>query len=101
LGVRATYDHDDDLLSVVVGEPSAAITESIENGLYIRIDPDSEKIVGFEVYDIRSHIIAEPIYLNVILDLLSLVSLRPADSTAEAADAPKRFAASFRELVGV
>jgi uncharacterized protein YuzE len=100
LGVHASYDPEDDLLSVVLGEPVPAITESVDNTLYVRIDPTSRKIVGFEVFDLRSHLAEQPSYLDIILSLLNLINGRPPDGVADAmGEASDRLTAAFRELV--
>jgi hypothetical protein len=43
------YEPDEDLFSLVLDKPQEALTEETDNGLYVRTDPETLKIVGFEI----------------------------------------------------
>lgn len=43
------YDAEFDMLLITIGAPQEAITEEIDDQLYVRLDPESLKIVGFTV----------------------------------------------------
>jgi hypothetical protein len=47
--VSALYDEDDDLLEITVDRPQEAVSYSINNRLYIRAAPETNKIVGVEL----------------------------------------------------
>jgi hypothetical protein len=49
LEIRLAYYPDDDLFEVGLGDVQEALTESIENLFYLRVAPDTLKIVGIEV----------------------------------------------------
>lgn len=55
LGVRVTYDDEFDIFLLAIGEPQEAMTEEVEDGhgLQIRVDPETLKIVGFEIMGFR------------------------------------------------
>ncbi len=48
-GVTLCYDAEDDILSIVIGEPCEALTEQVVDTVFCRIEPDTLKIVGFEI----------------------------------------------------
>ncbi len=47
--VRVGYDREHDMLLITIGEPQEAITEEVSKGLYVRVDPDTDKIVGMTI----------------------------------------------------
>jgi len=49
LKVTVTYDEEFDIFLLTLGEPQEAITEEIGDGLQVRLDPASLKILGFEI----------------------------------------------------
>src|SRR6266508_1775285 len=51
LDKELVYDEDDDYFAIVVGPPVEAITESLANAILFRVEPDTLKIVGIEIYD--------------------------------------------------
>lgn len=56
LAVAITYDDEFDIFLVTLGEPQPAITEEIPegHGLQFRLDPESLKIIGYEILSFRS-----------------------------------------------
>lgn len=57
LSVTIAYDRDDDTFLVTLGEPQEALTESLAGGhLYLRVDPESLKIMGIEIPDLTTRL---------------------------------------------
>jgi len=57
--VRVGYDREHDMLLITIGEPQEAITEEVSRGLYVRVDPDTEKIVGMTITAFRRGFLSE------------------------------------------
>ena len=53
LGVSVDYDEEDDALFITFGPPVEALTESLDGITYLRVDPDTLKIYGLEVWGFR------------------------------------------------
>ncbi len=53
-GLILAYNEDADLMSIIIGTPQEAITEPLLDNVLYRIDPDTLKIVGFEILDFKS-----------------------------------------------
>ena len=53
LAVSVTYDEEFDIFLLTLGDPQEAITEEVRDGLQMRLDPPSLKIVGFEILGFR------------------------------------------------
>ncbi len=49
IDVCVSYEPGEDLFTLMLGDPQEALTESIDNVFYIRVDPESLAIVGIEV----------------------------------------------------
>jgi hypothetical protein len=49
LGVTTVYDEEDDVLRTSIGPLTEAATESLNNTVLLRYDPESLKLVGIEV----------------------------------------------------
>lgn len=50
-GVTATYDATLDALLIEIGGPKEALTEYLVDNIMVRIEPDSLRVVGFEILD--------------------------------------------------
>ena len=50
-GLRAIYDATLDTLFIEIGGPTEALSEHLIDNIMVRIDPDTLKIVGFEILD--------------------------------------------------
>ena len=50
LGVSVAIDEEDDALFLTIGPPTEALTESIDGLFYLRVEPDTLKVVGVEVW---------------------------------------------------
>lgn len=63
LDLRVSYDEEFDIFLLAIGDPQEAITEEIDDGhgLQLRLDPETLKIVGFEVMGFRKqYLVAHP-----------------------------------------
>ena len=49
LSLRMAYDKDGDILDLSLGEPKEAVSREIEDDLFIRIDPETDEVVGILV----------------------------------------------------
>jgi uncharacterized protein YuzE len=47
--LRMSYDKEGDVLDVALGDPSAAISEEVEDDFFVRRHPVSGEIVGFSI----------------------------------------------------
>ena len=52
--LRVSYDEEFDIFMLTIGEPQPAITEEIVDGLQLRLEPDSLKLLGFEILRFKS-----------------------------------------------
>jgi len=43
------YDKEGDILDLSLGEPKEAISREIEDDLFVRIDPQSNEVVGISI----------------------------------------------------
>ena len=53
-GINVQYDAEDDTLLLTVGAPRDAATESINNQILVRYDPDTLKIWAMEILDVKT-----------------------------------------------
>ena len=99
LSISITYDRDDDTFMLTLGDHREALTESVdESRLYIRIDPDTLKIVGVEIPELTVRLGDDPVVKRIWLAARNLPGpCLAADSAA--ADAVERLAHELRELV--
>src|SRR6266436_7578813 len=51
VGLRVDYQPDVDLLFAWLGHPKPAENIEVESGVYVRIDPQTQQVVGIEVLD--------------------------------------------------
>jgi uncharacterized protein YuzE len=100
LGARAEYDRDQDTLSISIGPAVEASAESIDNRVFISVDPETLKIVGIDVMGLRDLLVApspdaEPLAraLEPIAAALLVDEQRPSPSAVEA------LARTMRQLV--
>lgn len=70
LGLTLTYDDAEDTLTLTIGKPQEAVTESVDNRLFFRLDPETLAIVGIEVLNFRTLHKDRPDFLPLLIDLL-------------------------------
>jgi uncharacterized protein YuzE len=117
LGVSMDYDEEDDALFVSFGPGVEALTGSVNGAVYLRIDPDTLKIIGVEVWRVRTLMTEAPTGLRFwwhATEALTAGLRRQLNEREEPALAPQMFdehapvpiaserlAADIRELIGV
>lgn len=47
--LRMAYDKEGDILDISLGEPKEAISKEIEDDLFIRVDPNTNEIIGISI----------------------------------------------------
>ena len=47
--LRVFFDKEGDVLDISLGEPKEAISREIENDILIRVDAETEEIIGFTI----------------------------------------------------
>lgn len=57
-GVSIDYDEDGDTLFLTIGEATEAISEQMVDGIYFRLNPYTQKIVGYVIIRFVSDILA-------------------------------------------
>ena len=70
-GLRLSYDKDADVLYVSVGPPKPAICETLNNGVVVRYDEKTDRIIGFTVIDFIKRFSAkeDSIFVNLMAEL--------------------------------
>jgi len=84
--LTVAYDEDFDIFTLAIGEPRAARTEEVIDGLQLRIDPMTNKLLAFEVLGFKSkYLPAHPEFLQHYRALLDekRVQAREVLSTPE------------------
>jgi hypothetical protein len=57
-GVSIDYDQDVDTLFLTIGQGSEAVSEQLVDGIFLRIEPSSLKVVGYTFLRFSSNILA-------------------------------------------
>ncbi|TEU11205.1 MAG: DUF433 domain-containing protein [Anaerolineales bacterium] len=73
------YDREEDILYVTLGDSDSALCIEQENGFLVRIDPESDEIVGFTVIDFSQRAadrVVTPVYAQFTLPQKELQRLR-------------------------
>ena len=101
LSVSVTYDDEFDIFAITLGEPQPAITEEVPSGhgLQLRLDPESFKIVGYEILGFRSRYLkAHPDFLPHFEALFENPSLKQRE-IPKAGRRHARAQEAIRELI--
>ncbi|MBM2811672.1 MAG: hypothetical protein HW416_2431 [Chloroflexi bacterium] len=72
LSLCVVHDREDDLFTLTIGEPQEAVTESVRNRLYFRVDPDTLKIVGIEIPHVSARLNDDPLLEGFLRRFLPL-----------------------------
>tara|TARA_Y100000310_G_C20445832_1_gene698353 strand:- start:312 stop:545 length:234 start_codon:yes stop_codon:yes gene_type:complete len=48
-GLRFSFDKESDVLDISIGKPTKAISREIEDDFFVRVDPKTEKVIGFSI----------------------------------------------------
>lgn len=60
VGIQCDYQPDVDLLFAWIGEPQAARNVEVEDGIYVRVNPETREVVGIEVVDCAARFHQDP-----------------------------------------
>ena len=69
-GIVEDYDREGDILYLWLGGPQPASSESVDGLLYLRVDPESSRIVGIELEHAREIVREAPFISKFVHDLL-------------------------------
>ena len=47
--LRFSYDKEADILDISLGGPQKAISREIEDDFFVRLDPETDKVIGFSI----------------------------------------------------
>jgi hypothetical protein len=98
--VSSFYDREDDVLVITIGGPAEAITESVSNTFFLRVDPDTLKLVGIEVSVVKTLIARQPEFLDLFADATGVPGPSVPDSLhSSSSDATGRLVHIVRDLV--
>lgn len=70
------YDWEEDILYVTVGESREAIALEAGEGILIRIDPESDEVVGFTIIDFVARFKRKPEAVTIDVIPICLLSDR-------------------------
>jgi len=48
-GLRFSFDKEADVLDISIGRPVKAISKEVEDDFFVRVDPNTQKVVGFSI----------------------------------------------------
>jgi len=48
-GLRFSFDKEADILDISIGKPKEAISKEIEDDFFVRVDPKTQRVVGFSI----------------------------------------------------
>jgi uncharacterized protein YuzE len=74
--VQSEYDIEDDLLEIVFNERQEATSLSIGDGLWLRLDFETNKIVGFELEHFLQHLESQSRELRLVFSVLRFAGAR-------------------------
>ena len=60
VGIHCDYQPDVDLFFAWIGEPQAAENIEVEEGIYVRVNPETRAVVGIEVLDCATRFHRDP-----------------------------------------
>ena len=58
-GLIFSYDREGDVLDISIGDPREAISNEIEDDVFVRIDPVSREVIGFSILNFQKKINTE------------------------------------------
>jgi uncharacterized protein YuzE len=102
LGLTTEFDQEADVVYHTIGPPTEALTESLDGEIYIRVEPDTLKIVGLEVWGFSEQ---SPTYqVGVTLFMLAMMVIGAVKQVPTATPAPQpappqRLAEKIQELL--
>lgn len=98
LGIRSIYSPQDDTWSTYIGPSAEALTVNVDDHLLLRYDPESLKLIGLEIIELRGYLSQRPEALRLLLNLTraSGARIEPEESSDATLAAVAR---DVRELV--
>lgn len=65
--MQLAYDHEADVLYITIGSPRRAISREIGDDVLLRLDPDTQAIVGLTVLNLstRGNLDALPLHIDL------------------------------------
>lgn len=69
--VTTVLDLEDDVLTLTVGSTREAISFTPDGELYLRTDPETNKLIGAELHYFSEHVRNHTAVLRVILDFMT------------------------------
>jgi uncharacterized protein YuzE len=73
-GLIFSYDREGDVLDISIGDPKEAISNEIENDVFVRMDPVSHEVIGFSILNFQKRMNSELLIglpIEAKFDLLS------------------------------
>ena len=77
-GLRFSFHKETDILDISIGLPKKAISKEVEDDFFVRVDPKTNKIIGFSILNFQKWFKNEkdkkiiPIKANFLLTKSSL-----------------------------
>lgn len=99
--VEAVYDMEDNLLEITLDGPQEALSESIENTLYLRVNAETSKIVGIELEHFSQHLNERSGFLRFVLHVLELAGIESIAIVPPVAEPDVDPVRDMRELASV
>ena len=59
-GMTLKYDEHADVLYISLGKPSPAVSEEVTEGVLMRRDPKTKRLVGVTILDFRTSFLKSP-----------------------------------------
>jgi hypothetical protein len=89
VGLQFDYQTDTDLLFAWTGAPERALNVEVEPGLYVRVTPDRDRVLGIEVLDCAARFGLDPAMIDSacvqgLLERFTSEALQIARSTSTA-----------------
>ena len=58
-GLRFSFDKESDVLDISIGKPTKAISKEIEDDFFVRVDPKTQKVIGFSILNFEKWLKSE------------------------------------------
>ena len=97
--VEATYYGDDDTLAITIDGPCEALSQDIDDDLYLRVDPGTYKLCGVQLLHFSQHLQARSKVLQAIIGLMRTAGVADVRLVIEAGGGETGAMQGFRELI--
>ena len=99
LGASVYCDPEEDEFILMVGMPGPAATLEVDDVFNLRIDPETWKILGFDVPDVKACALVHPSFVASIRRLIQLALRAPGTYARVEGNQVAEIASSLRQLV--